>query len=93
MINRTAPHLPVQNVERATYREILERWARESQGRLRQGRGHRDNAAAVLPDRHGEGLPDPRRHPVLTSAPETFRGLGINQILDRGSRAGPEALG
>ncbi len=30
MINRTAPHLPVQNVGRATYREILERWARES---------------------------------------------------------------
>ena len=37
MINRTAPHLPVRNVERATYREILERWARESRVDLVKG--------------------------------------------------------
>ena len=49
MINRTAPHLPVQNVERATYREILERWAPESRVDFLKG-DHRDNAGGVLPD-------------------------------------------
>ena len=78
MINRTAPHLPVQNVGRAAYREILERWARASRADSVRGVATAHNAGGVLPDRGGEVLPDPRRHPVLAYRAREIQGLGID---------------
>ena len=41
--NHTARHFPVQNVANATYREILERRAKENGVDFVRGRGHRDH--------------------------------------------------
>ena len=59
--NHTARHFPVQHVARATYRDILERRAKENGVDFIDGVATAITPLAVLETRHGEGLPDPRR--------------------------------
>jgi hypothetical protein len=54
--NHATRHFPVQNIARATYREILERRAKGERHRLGRGRGHRDHPHCVLRDDHGQEL-------------------------------------
>src|SRR5689334_5769354 len=53
--NHTVRHFPVQNVARATYRDILERRANEN-GIFRQRGGDSDHSDGALRDRDGQGL-------------------------------------
>ncbi len=53
--NHCARHFPVQNVAKATYREILERRAKAN-GVDFEGCGHRAHADRVLRDGHGQKL-------------------------------------
>ena len=51
-------HFPVQNAARATYREILERRAKENCVDFVDGSSQRNYADGVAGDRDGEGLRD-----------------------------------
>ena len=59
--NHAARHFPVQQVARATYREILERRAKENSVDFIEGVATAITPIGLLGNRHGEGLPDPCR--------------------------------
>ena len=59
--NHAARHFPVQNVARATYREILERRAKDNSVDFIEGVATAITPLAVFGNHHGEGLSDPCR--------------------------------
>ena len=59
--NHADRHFPVQNVARATYREILERRAKENSVDFIEGVATAITPLAVLETIMVKGLPDPRR--------------------------------
>ena len=62
--NHTARHFPVQIVAKATYRDILERRAKENGIDFIEGLATAITPLAILGRRHDQGLQDPgrRRH-------------------------------